>query len=367
MDPFATSHLSDDGLLLDAMRLVGLGFKTDAILLTRISEIDRRHLYRREGYPSMFSYIIGEWHLTEDAAYKRIHAARAAEEFPAVLIALAEGRLHMRGVLMLARHLTSGNADELVTAASHKTRFEIQQLLAQRFPQPDFPERLQPIDSPPPVTTALQPSRVTVGQLAPEQVQVTISEQPPEGQDDSPLHEPMRTRPPMHIQPPVRAQRVTPLAPKRYVLECTLDQETFDLMERAQELMSHQNPTGGILPVLKGALRLLVGHLEKQKFAATDRPGPARESTSARHIPAAVKRAVWDRDGGQCTFVSDGGRRCASRTRLEFDHEDPVARGGRATVENLRLLCRAHNQHAAERAFGADFMELKRREARASR
>jgi hypothetical protein len=113
MDPFATSHFSDDALLHDAKRLLGLGFKTDAMLLTRITEIDRRQLYRREGYPSMYSYMIQEWHLTEDAAYKRIHAARAALRFPAVLIALAEGRLYMRGVLMLARHLTSGNADEL--------------------------------------------------------------------------------------------------------------------------------------------------------------------------------------------------------------------------------------------------------------
>ncbi len=77
-----------------------------------------------------------------------------------------------------------------------------------------------------------------------------------------------------------------------------------------------------------------------------------------------MKREVWQRDGGQCTFVSDRGQRCGARTRLEFDHATPVARGGEATVANLRLRCRAHNQHAADRAFGAGFMERKRREAR---
>jgi Holliday junction resolvasome RuvABC DNA-binding subunit len=49
---------------------------------------------------------------------------------------------------------------------------------------------------------------------------------------------------------------------------------------------------------------------------------------------------------------------------LEFDHVNPVARGGEATADNLRLRCRGHNQHAAERAFGTEFMRRKREEAR---
>lgn len=363
MDPFATSHFSHDGLLHDAKHLLGLGYMTNAMLLTRITEIDRRQLYRREGYPSMYSYMIQEWHLTEDAAYKRIHAARAAQRFPAVLIALAEGRLPMRGVLMLARHLTSANADELVAAATHKSRFEIQQLLAERFPQPDLPERLQTIGSRPPAATELQPSPGMLDQLAPEQVQVTIPEQLAHGQTDAPSRELTRTESPERIQPPAPAERVTPLAPKRFGLECTLDQETFDLLRRAQALMGHQNPSEEIAPVIKRALELLVGHLERQKFAATAHPGRSRGCTSARRIPAAVKRAVWERDGGRCTFVSDGGKRCTALAMLEFDHLDPVARGGATTADNVRLLCRAHNQYAAECVFGADFMDHKRRKA----
>ena len=76
-----------------------------------------------------------------------------------------------------------------------------------------------------------------------------------------------------------------------------------------------------------------------------------------------MKRAVWERDGGQCTFVSESGHRCESRTRLEFDHVEPVATGGHATVKGLRLRCRAHNQFEAERAFGRDFMNTKRERA----
>jgi len=77
-----------------------------------------------------------------------------------------------------------------------------------------------------------------------------------------------------------------------------------------------------------------------------------------------VRRSVWERDEGRCSFVGTGGRRCDARRFLEFDHVDPVSRGGRATVGGMRLRCRAHNQYEAERAFGVDFMRDKREEAR---
>jgi len=77
-----------------------------------------------------------------------------------------------------------------------------------------------------------------------------------------------------------------------------------------------------------------------------------------------VKRAVRERDQDQCTFQSESGQRCPARMRLEFDHIEPVARGGRATVDGMRLRCRAHNQYAAECAFGAGFMARKREQAR---
>lgn len=63
--------------------------------------------------------------------------------------------------------------------------------------------------------------------------------------------------------------------------------------------------------------------------------------------------------------MSDSGHRCEARRRLELDHAIPVARGGEGTEANLRLRCRPHNQHEAERTFGRGFMEEKRSESRA--
>ena len=121
--------------------------------------------------------------------------------------------------------------------------------------------------------------------------------------------------------------------------------------------------------MLDRALELLVRDLEKRQFATTDRPRTrrGRPSKNPRHIPAEVKRAVRERDGGRCTFIGDTGHRCEARECLEFDHEVPVARGGRPTIGNIRLRCRAHNQLEAERTYGAEFMKHKREAARVAR
>jgi 5-methylcytosine-specific restriction endonuclease McrA len=125
-------------------------------------------------------------------------------------------------------------------------------------------------------------------------------------------------------------------------------------------------PRGDLEAVLNYALRAAKQKLEQRKFAATERPraGHRRSNPDGRHIPAEVRRAVWQRDGGQCTFTSDRGHRCEERKDLQFDHVEPYARGGEASIGGIRLLCRAHNQHEAERTLGAEFMRHRRAAAR---
>jgi hypothetical protein len=65
--------------------------------------------------------------------------------------------------------------------------------------------------------------------------------------------------------------------------------------------------------------------------------------------------------------VSETGHRCQQRKGLQFDHVLEVARGGEASVDDIRLLCHAHNQLEAERTFGAEFMRHKRMAATEAR
>ena len=163
---------------------------------------------------------------------------------------------------------------------------------------------------------------------------------------------------------PARVDVVAPIARQRYALQFSIGQSAYDKLCYAQELLSHQVEPGDIAQVFERSLDVLIAKLESARFSATSRPqNTHRPSDSLRNVPAHVQRAVWERDGGRCTFVSEAGTRCPSRTRIEFDHVDPVARGGDATVSNVRLRCRVHNQFTAECMFGVEFMKHKRQEA----
>lgn len=143
-----------------------------------------------------------------------------------------------------------------------------------------------------------------------------------------------------------------PLLPESRFKKFTVSRKTHDKLRRAQDLLRHTIPDGDPAIIFDRALTLLLTHLEKTKHAATDRPrAPRSAAAGSRHIPAAVRREVWTRDGAQCAFVGAGGR-CAERGFLELHHVVPFAVGGQARVENIQLRCWAHNAYEADRYFG---------------
>jgi 5-methylcytosine-specific restriction endonuclease McrA len=154
---------------------------------------------------------------------------------------------------------------------------------------------------------------------------------------------------------------VEPLSPRRYRIEVTVGQETHDNLREIQELLSHQIPNGDPAAIIDRAIALLLEQTRKERRAKVGRPRPSKGSGgSTRHVPAEVRREVWERDGGQCAFVGTDGRRCGERRFIEVHHEQPFARGGAHTADNLELRCRAHNQHEANVAYGTLFMHRKR-------
>lgn len=349
------AHLSDQTLVTHLKTLVAQDRSTTAALLAHIAEFDSRRLCLPAGYPSTFAYCLEELGFCEQAAFKRIRAARTGRRFPEIFAAVADGRLNLSAVVLLAARLTESTtedeADELIAAASRKSKAQVERLLAERFPQPDVPSRLRPV--------VPNPERFEASELSPGTVE-TLAGAPrvPHSAAEEPCSEPQ-----VRMEKPRIPPRLTAIAPKRFTLQVTLSQEAHDSLCHAQALLRHQVPSGDLSEVLERIIKIAEKQLEKRKFAATDRPHNNKlgSGNNPRHVPAHVKRAVWKRDGGRCAFVSDAGHRCSSRDRLEFDHVQEVARGGRATVLGIRLLCRAHNQFMAERTFGTEFMEQKRR------
>jgi 5-methylcytosine-specific restriction endonuclease McrA len=337
---YSLSHLSDESLLRGLTALVAQDCITTAEMLAHVAEVDERKLYLPAGHPSMFLYCVQELHLSEDAAAKRIQAARAARRFPAIFTAVGSGRLHLSGVVLLAPHLVEETAADLIAAAGHKTKSEIEQLLADRYPKSDL---LTWLAGPPPTAAAEEHAPGLV-----DDAQVVAKSSP-----DSSQLVPGRVE---------SRARVTPLSSQSVAFQATLSRATSEKLRYAQELLGHQVPSGDLAQVLDRVLDLAITQLEKQKFGATSRPRGDRgyRSANPRYIPLHVRRAVWKRDAGRCTFVSETGHRCEARKPLEFDHVLEVARGGEASVDDIRLRCRAHNQYAAECTFGADFMRHKR-------
>jgi hypothetical protein len=146
---------------------------------------------------------------------------------------------------------------------------------------------------------------------------------------------------------------ITPLAPERYKVQFTASKDTRAKLRRAQDLLRHRIPNGALSEIFDLALTVLLEKIEKQRLAATDQPRPGRATAAnSRSIPAEVKRAVWKRDGGQCAFIGKKHCRCTETGFLEFHHLVPFARGGAATVANIQLRCRSHNQFEALLEFG---------------
>jgi hypothetical protein len=150
-----------------------------------------------------------------------------------------------------------------------------------------------------------------------------------------------------------RQPLVTPLSADRYQFRFTGSGALHEKLNRARDLLRHAVPDGDPGEIFERALTALLADLDRKKFAATDRPRASREpAAGSRTIPAAVKRSVAVRDDDRCAFVSRSGTRCGARAFLEFHHLVPYARGGRATVDNIQLRCRAHNAYEAHLDFG---------------
>jgi 5-methylcytosine-specific restriction endonuclease McrA len=131
-------------------------------------------------------------------------------------------------------------------------------------------------------------------------------------------------------------------------------------IDLATSLMRHRNPRGDLAVMVEAALELLIAKLSKERLGAGAKTNPmTTRRLTAERIDRALRAAVFARDGMQCTFIDESGRRCSECGFLEIDHIVPRARGGKTELENLRVLCRAHNRLMAERAFGRAYVEEK--------
>ncbi len=286
----------------------------------------------------MFQYCIDVLHLSESEAYRRIAAARLSRSYPVLLKMLEDGRIHLAGISVLKKYLTDANYENVLDRATHKTKREIEELVAELAPKPDVPP--------------------------------TIRKRPQRKADSEPLKSSHSSTQlcPDTVEPKIRATpekpaTVKPLAPARYQVTFTASEELRDKLEWLQALI----PGGDLASIIDAAVSEKLERLEAKRYGKTNKPRKKLEdadtSPGVRGISAAVKRAVWARDRGQCTFIGARGKRCPERHRLEFHHDEPYGLGGDRSAHNVRLACRAHNAYMAELDYGKEKMDRHQRSA----
>jgi hypothetical protein len=253
---------------------------------------------------------------------------------------LERNELHLSAIKLLAPHLTQANHVELLERAKSRSKREVEMLIAELAPKPDVPSVVRKLPAPR-VSARVMPVPAAEPASSASKVQELCLKSP--------------------------AQLTTPLSPGRYKVQFTATQTLHDKLQQLKDLMRHQIPDGDLCVIVERAADLLIEQQMKQRFAQTKTPrstspdaAKLEAEPSSRYVPrvprskypwGAVIREVHARDDGQCTFVSPEGRRCAARGHLELHHEEPYARGGQTTVQNLKLLCRLcrarHKRHYA--------------------
>jgi hypothetical protein len=327
------SKISDQELEGGLKELVAAGRRIEAHVVAHLMEVEARRLHLRAGYRSMFEYCLERLGFTEYEAFSRINAARMAAEFPMVVELLERRELNLTTLYLVRDYVSVENHAQLFSEVANKSKREVSLLLARRCPRPDVPARVRKLPG--------------------------SSRERANG---------------------ARGGDVEPLSGSSYRLQMTLSEVAKAKLELARDLLSHANPSGDLAVVVERALDVLIEKMQKRQFGKADSAFGAVTSVSAafkrasatspasaiarksrarqaagggrRHVPNEVRRQVVQRDGGCCTFVGTDGQRCSSRAFLQLHHETAFARGGGETVDNLRLLCAAHNRLLAEVEFG---------------
>jgi hypothetical protein len=159
------------------------------------------------------------------------------------------------------------------------------------------------------------------------------------------------------VTTPAAPMQLEPLTPDLRRLHMTVSKRFIEKLAAARAGQGHAQPGASAEKVIEAALDLLLAQQAKRRAEAKRPQKNPRPAKNPGHVTAAVRRAVWSRDDGKCTWPLDSGGICGSTLRLEVDHVVPRGRGGPSTIDNCRLACKFHNQLAARQVYRDGWMD----------
>jgi hypothetical protein len=312
-----------------------------ADFLIALAEFDRGRLWVQLGHASLFDFLHRELGLSRGSAHYRKVAAQLVQQFPEVVEPLRSGKLCISVVLELAKVITPENKGEVLPRFFGLSKQEAKAAAVEIRPAEVVPRKEL-------VTALPVVSRTQAGG-----VQLVEPVLPVEPATTGFL----TGNAPAVVTAPKRRDSFEPLTPELRRLHMTVSKQFLDKLESARKGQGHAQPGASAEKVIEAALDLLLAAQAKRRGEVKAPQQNPRPSKNPGHVPAAVKRAVWARDEGKCQWHLDSGGICGSTLRLEIDHIRPLARGGQSTVANCRLACAFHNQLAARRVYGDDWMD----------
>lgn len=302
-------------------------------ILRLLREIERRQLFAELGFPSLFAYCTKVLLYSEAAACRRIEAMRAMRETSEIESKLESGELSLSVVTqartMIRQHesfsktkVTAEKRKDVMLSLCGQSKREAEKVLATEF------------------ATPLPAAPVVQHETARGTTRVTIEFT----EDEMKVFEEIRR---LSGRPQNLKETVLRLAAKE-LTQLKRARGEISVRGLSKEVSRVNSPSPA--EVKKEAA------IPENSSIAENSPVKLDQSKDSHAIPVAIKRRVWVTAGGRCEFRSENGKRCEARHALEYDHIVPVCMGGLSTEDNLRLLCRPHNIHAATQILGAKLM-----------
>jgi 5-methylcytosine-specific restriction endonuclease McrA len=262
-------------------------------------EAERRLLHAEYGYSSLLAFAVKELKYSEPAANRRITAMRLLRDVPEVAKKIEAGALTLSSVAQAATFFRQSDKHHSAKMAAEEKR-----------------EILESIEN----QSCRQTERVLV-ELGPE------------------------------LRPPSKEKRRA-VAGGGTRVTTVLDAELNAKLEEIQNLLGKKMEFRELVARMADET---IKQLRKKREGNPLVPARAAQATSekGRAIRAHTKRNLWQRARSQCEWINPlSGQRCEERRHLEIDHLTPFALGGGNEIENLQLVCQAHNKLRAVEAFG---------------
>ncbi|HWZ90975.1 MAG TPA: hypothetical protein VNW92_19070, partial [Polyangiaceae bacterium] len=260
--------VADSDVQEELTRLLASGSRTEARIIAHLAAVEERRLHLVAGSSSLFDYCCHRLRLGESEAFHRITAARLARRFPAIFGLIEQRAIHLTAVCLLRDYLTPENHRELLEEASGKTKVQIQELLARRFPRPDVASTIR----------KLPPPRAPVPVPAPALALSRLARSSEAGAANESRKE---LPPPAQTASATQASHtavVEPLSAARYRIQLNASAQLKEKLDHALDLLSHSNPSGDLAVVIEHAVDLLIERVEKQRFAQTKSPRRSQAS-----------------------------------------------------------------------------------------